>query len=538
MAVDASGALTSCRSNIPGEGCRGDFPRKSSAGLCARCTHLETLTGDNIKYEQFATLPQCQECGLAFQGMIGSTCGTCKNAKNREKGVIEEMLTDKAQEWSNVFNACISRDATNPLSHINNQPTISMTSDAILQAKQAVGFSRDMIIMVCMDVRYKGKISPAFRATTRSMLESVSMTELHADAISFVNKYWEKTHDQTLMREDTELRWHSNRPPENNTELMSISEFFQVHHSLPHSSGSAKSDSMLTQILIQGERREKAKRSRNDLEESDFPKRARSSGPMESSFVFAKHPALGAIEQTGEVEIEWTNGTIDVERVLARKPLAQGKSKRVYTLRMDEKTYVAKRFYDIGKGDEKVSVDDNASHLEADFIRLKREEAKRRRGEEAKRHGRQIAMDMQFVEPLLAKEVVGVEQCPSLGSNCSWDDVELSEIQAIYWLLEEWCMPVVNNYSYTLNHPDQKSLKGATIVVFAHFCWLYNQQTLVFADMQGSPAQNSLGNSIEALFDPMTHSLTGDTSLGDFGQEELIFFCHSIDAIRSALQWN
>ncbi|KAF8582863.1 hypothetical protein K439DRAFT_1235951, partial [Ramaria rubella] len=84
--------------------------------------------------------------------------------------------------------------------------------------------------------------------------------------------------------------------------------------------------------------------------------------------------------------------------------------------------------------------------------------------------------------------------------------------------------PVVNNYSYTLNHPDQKSLKGATIIAFAHFCWLYSKNTLVFADMQGSPACNLLGNSVEVLFDPMTHSLTGDTGLGDYGQEGIDIF--------------
>ncbi|KAF8576013.1 hypothetical protein K439DRAFT_1307918, partial [Ramaria rubella] len=108
----------------------------------------------------------------------------------------------------------------------------------------------------------------------------------------------------------------------------------------------------------------------------------------------------------------------------------------------------------------------------------------------------------------------------------------------IYWLLEEQRTPVVNNYSYTLNHPDQKSLKGATIVVFAHFCWLYSQQTLVFADMQGSPARNSLGNSIEVLFDPMTHSLTGDTGLGDFGQEGIDIFLsqHRCNRICTAVE--
>ncbi|KAF8589723.1 hypothetical protein K439DRAFT_1612523 [Ramaria rubella] len=424
-----------------------------------------------------------------------------------------------------------------------------MNTDAILQAKQAVGPSRDSSIMVCMDVRYKGKISPAFGATTRSMSKSVSMTELHANAVLFVNKYWEKTHDQTLMREDTELRWHGNQPPKDKTELMSIGKFFKAHSSLPHASvyfenvtkqyGKIKGKHICLELWISeecfdsrtnadaGKKKRKANCPWNELEESDFLKRAQASGPMESSFVFGKCPKLGptepkdhvrlqfakcvVVEQTGKVEIEWKDGSMDAEGDLGRKPLAQGRNKQVYTLRIDDKTYVVNQFYNIGKGDEELSVDDNASHLEADFVHVKQgawfwECFK----EEARKHNREIAMGhMQFVEPLLAKEITDDEGCPSAASNCSQNDVELSDIQAIYWLLEERRTPVVNNYSYTLNHLDQKSLKGATIVVFVHFCWLYIKQTLVFADMQGSPACNSLGNSVEVLFDPMTHSLTG-----------------------------
>ncbi|KAF8573104.1 hypothetical protein K439DRAFT_1625310 [Ramaria rubella] len=402
-----------------------------------------------------------------------------------------------------------------------------MNMDAILQAKQAVGPSRDSSIMIHVRVK------------------------LHANAVLFVNKYWENTHDQTLMREDTELRWHGNQPPKDKTELMSIGEFFKAHSSLPHASvyfenvpkqyGKIKGKHICLELWISeecfdsctnadaGKKKRKAKCPQNELEESDFLKRAWgkcASGPMESSFVFGKCPKLGptepkdhvrlqfakcvVVEQTGKVEIEWKDGSMDAEGDLGRKPLAQGRNKQVYTLHIDDKTYVANRFYNIGKGDEELSVDDNASHLEADFVHVKQgawfwECFK----EEARRHNREIEMDMQFVEPLLAKEITDDEGCPSAASNCSQNDVELSDIQAIYWLLEEQRTPVVNNYSYTLNHLDQKSLKGATIVVFVHFCWLYSKQTLVFADMQGSPARNSLGNSVEILFDLMTHSLTG-----------------------------
>ncbi|KAF8525670.1 kinase-like domain-containing protein, partial [Gautieria morchelliformis] len=94
----------------------------------------------------------------------------------------------------------------------------------------------------------------------------------------------------------------------------------------------------------------------------------------------------------------------------------------------------------------------------------------------------------------------------------------------IYWLLEERRTPVVNNYSYTLSHPDQYGLKGKTMSAFTHFTWLHSQHTLLFADMQGSAARGSDGQPVEILFDPMTHSPTADTGLGDYGQRGIDAF--------------
>lgn len=39
---------------------------------------------------------------------------------------------------------------------------------------------------------------------------------------------------------------------------------------------------------------------------------------------------------------------------------------------LNDKFYVAKQFFDVGKGAEVVTVDDNASQLEAEIYRLKR----------------------------------------------------------------------------------------------------------------------------------------------------------------------
>ncbi|KAF8510166.1 hypothetical protein JB92DRAFT_3144465 [Gautieria morchelliformis] len=60
------------------------------------------------------------------------------------------------------------------------------------------------------------------------------MAEIHADVIASVNRTWVKTHDYSLQREDSELRWHGNRPPEEATEVMALGEFYQAHQVLPH----------------------------------------------------------------------------------------------------------------------------------------------------------------------------------------------------------------------------------------------------------------------------------------------------------------
>ncbi|KAF8587456.1 hypothetical protein K439DRAFT_1614377 [Ramaria rubella] len=349
--VDASDTLSSCRSNVPGEGCGGDFPRKLTAGLCARCAHLETLARDEIKYEQFVLFEQCLDRHVVLAEMpeIGRRVKWGKQSQTKSK----------------------------------NDPMHSTHVSHVM----ASGASREAIVTVCMDVRHKGKIASAFGATTRSMAESVSITELHADAVSFVNKYWEKMHDQSLMQEDTELRWHGNQPPEDNTDLMSIGEFFQMHYALPHASiyfdnvpkQYAKikgkhiclelwisEDSSLRLIQMQDERRGNPNTHgqswrrviSQNAHEYVTSGVLLASGPMESSFVFAKRPALApteskdhvqlqlakcvVVDQTGEVEIEWEHGTIPVEGDLARKLLARGKTKRVYTLNMNDKAYVAK----------------------------------------------------------------------------------------------------------------------------------------------------------------------------------------------------
>ncbi|KAF8519423.1 hypothetical protein JB92DRAFT_3112377 [Gautieria morchelliformis] len=98
-----------------------------------------------------------------------------------------------------AFNARLSRNgsqphpASNPLSQVNNQPTISLTTKSITAAKQAAGPAREAHLTVCINVRTRGKISSAFGSTVRAYPESVTMAEIHADVIAILDDfiaYW------------------------------------------------------------------------------------------------------------------------------------------------------------------------------------------------------------------------------------------------------------------------------------------------------------------------------------------------------------
>lgn len=97
---------------------------------------------------------------------------------NAEHDLMNKTVLDKSAERANAFAARTHRvqSRPNPLSQVQNKPTISLDTDSITAAKQANGNSRDSHITVCLDVRVKGKLSTLFGSSTRARSESVTMT--------------------------------------------------------------------------------------------------------------------------------------------------------------------------------------------------------------------------------------------------------------------------------------------------------------------------------------------------------------------------
>ncbi|KAJ6533911.1 kinase-like domain-containing protein [Mycena vulgaris] len=113
--------------------------------------------------------------------------------------------------------------------------------------------------------------------------------------------------------------------------------------------------------------------------------------------------------------------------------------------------------------------------------------------------------------------------------NCPTPASGVKEIEpgstGLTWLVESKRSSTVEHFTYTLSHKSHKrDLRSSTIHALAHFVWGHSNQSLVLADIQGTPALVG-GKDGMILFDPMTHTKNGASGFGDFG----------IDGIQSFL---
>ncbi|KAF8178854.1 kinase-like domain-containing protein [Mycena galopus ATCC 62051] len=90
---------------------------------------------------------------------------------------------------------------------------------------------------------------------------------------------------------------------------------------------------------------------------------------------------------------------------------------------------------------------------------------------------------------------------------------------AVVWLLEPLRGSSLERWSGTLRHPTHESKHGRTMDAFMHFSYVYSQQTLLFADIQGSRGRAQDGTSGWILFDIMTHTSEGVSGVGDHGED-------------------
>ncbi|KAK7007691.1 kinase-like protein [Favolaschia claudopus] len=251
------------------------------------------------------------------------------------------------------------------------------------------------------------------------------------------------------------------------------------------------------------------------------------------SFVFASV----SVDRDGTVNIEWPAPTATpTVCILQDTPVAQGKTKKVYKVICEGMPWVAKRFFEIGAGDEQVEIQQNADFLVQEATRLGK--TGYYLGQfiaEAKRRNTSIDDTIAVTEFKLGLEVVADDSAPSPASGISLEAYLAADPSAVQvlWLFEPRRSSAVDHWSGTNEYPPWHQNKlGSTLNAFAHYVYQISQETTVIADVQTSKAVNEQGDGINVLFDMMLHTTNGASGVGDHGQNGIDTFVAKHECVR------
>ncbi|KAJ7658237.1 hypothetical protein DFH06DRAFT_990388, partial [Mycena polygramma] len=151
--------------------------------------------------------------------------------------------------------------------------------------------------------------------------------------------------------------------------------------------------------------------------------------------------------------------------------------------------WVAKRFFDIGAGEGHVEIRDNREQLVKEATRLSRTiffvkhfmaEAKRK--------------EISVTDFKLGIEIVEDGSAPSPASGissdeylaaCDLQDDSHSDPGIVVWLFEPRRSSQVKHWSGTNEYPAWPQSKlGSTLNAFAHYVYVFSQESTVLADLQ------------------------------------------------------
>ncbi|KAK7015342.1 kinase-like domain-containing protein [Favolaschia claudopus] len=226
--------------------------------------------------------------------------------------------------------------------------------------------------------------------------------------------------------------------------------------------------------------------------------------------------------RTGDMQFE--SSEIILRGRLRNDPLSSGAMKNVYDFLSDNgQSYVVKRFYRLTEDSENTApntlpftVDEHLVQIQAEAMRIGLGQWFMNAFFQHARDRNVTAIDFNiaFTDAFLAEEI----ESPSPASGIPQIT---AESPGITWLVEPKRSTSVEHFSYTLVHKSRKKdLRSSTIYAFAHFVWGHSNQTMIFADLQGTPALVGRKDGL-VLFDPMTHTVAGNSGIGDFDEEKL-----------------
>ncbi|KAF4574709.1 hypothetical protein EYR36_006059 [Pleurotus pulmonarius] len=396
----------------------------------------------------------------------------------------------------------------------------------------------------------------------RKVANSRAIIDVKAELLETMNVEWIRSNSAHLLNEEVHLCFPGNRLLLPNTLTLNVGEFY-LHYS---SSSNAAIYIDVVPKIFQGLPKTKipliclelyidyeayttrvigdenfgsllGKRNRLDSNASMGPPSQirRSSYAMVSKFAlpkrsgpFIQRSAVSLKKITCDIDENGGPSFTEQDQVLngyiRDECIGKGTMKVVYDLELitaEVKTlaYVAKRFFCLDDKGSAVSVAANLDEVQAEMTRLAWASSFLAEFYNYCKSvpGASVHETLFFPsDTFLAREITSPSQASGITS--------LSDGEAMTWIVEPKRALSVMKFSGTLDHhPQRRDRCAQTVYAFAHFAWGQSNNCLVFADIQGTPACHNGKDSL-ALFEIMTHTVTGDSGVGDSGEEGIQSF--------------
>ncbi|KAJ7869777.1 hypothetical protein B0H14DRAFT_2345959, partial [Mycena olivaceomarginata] len=146
--------------------------------------------------------------------------------------------------------------------------------------------------------------------------------------------------------------------------------------------------------------------------------------------------------------------------------------------------YVAKHFYEIGSGQDEVTMVENAANLQFEALRCETARWFLSRFRSATDDlNMTIAKNFEITKCRLAQEVIPLDGAPLPASGVVMEvfEAELEATHRIVWLRNS----SVTHYTGTMDHPAGQGQLAHTLSAFVHYSFQWSEGTIVFADIQG-----------------------------------------------------
>ncbi|KAJ7652423.1 kinase-like domain-containing protein [Mycena polygramma] len=563
-----------------GDGCTEIYPRAPPGLLCQLCQKVKAAPTAALKQTLRETMFSCVQCGICGT-MIkkGGLCGTCRRKTLEESG--EEDSDAAASKQRRFEKLQRSVGGTQPLHNATNRPLGMMTSLQDIETHKSASQKGKWTIMVTP--RRNKTIDSSMGNATFVMAGDTPMERALTLIVEHFNLQWVRMDGNTLnlQPDDCSLRFAGNITMDASTEDMSIQGVYTMYqqrsdrHVVVNEAQAKKfklpkGASMLMELYINESRYKNRlnalsgdtdsvpqKRKAASTSTSAVPAKRSMTGPLRSSFsgedddsILDKAPETSTVTfETIRCHPEGTEGRqvlvqdmdpADKSSVLDRtgkievKPLIlslgdRGKSKDVFKMVIDDdsQVYVAKQFFDVGRGRGNVSRKANKSYLSRDLIRIGRlQHFYTEFTTLAATKGFNDLANVKITDAfLILLETAEVSDVSESGEE------EEAVVEDAY-LVEPIRSSVVTKFTGTLGSSAATDQLSSTVLAFSHFVLEKTACLLAFADLQGSRHR---GGTV--LFDPMTHTVAGNSGLGDHGAPGIrdTIQSHECNAICNAL---